>query len=61
MEFKVLALEKDKNWKAFNVILSLFIYGIVLFPSIDDFVDIPAINVFQAKKHVPALLADAYY
>lgn len=61
VEAKAFALEKDKNWKAFNAILSLLIYKIILFPNIDDFVDLTTINIFLAKNHILALLVDVYY
>ncbi|PNX76871.1 hypothetical protein L195_g032830 [Trifolium pratense] len=61
LEDKAQDLLAIKNWKAFNAILALLVYGIVLFPNIDDFVDFPAIGVFLTKNPVPTLLADLYY
>ncbi|KEH15713.1 transmembrane protein, putative [Medicago truncatula] len=45
---------------AFNSILALIIYGLVLFPSLDNFVDIKAIQIFLSKNPVPTLLGDTY-
>ncbi|KEH22416.1 transmembrane protein, putative [Medicago truncatula] len=41
---------------AFNSILALLIYGLVLFPSLDNFVDIKAIQIFLSRNPVPTLL-----
>jgi len=46
---------------AFYSILALLIYGLVLFPNIDDFVDINTIQIFLTKNPVPTLLADTYH
>ncbi|KEH33018.1 transmembrane protein, putative [Medicago truncatula] len=45
---------------AFNSILALLVYGLVLFPSLDNFVDIKAIQIFLSKNPVPTLLGDTY-
>jgi len=49
------------NNKAFHSILALLIYGLLLFPNIDNFVDINAIKIFLTKNPVPTLLADTYH
>lgn len=46
---------------AFEAILALLIYGIILFPNVDNFVDINAIHIFLIRNLVPTLLADTYY
>jgi hypothetical protein len=46
---------------AFYSNLALLIYGLVLFPNIDDFVDINTIQIFLTKNPVPTLLADTYH
>ncbi|XP_050914133.1 uncharacterized protein LOC127128806 [Lathyrus oleraceus] len=46
---------------AFEAILSLLIYGLLLFPNVDDFVDINAIKIFLIGNPVPTLLADVYH
>ncbi|XP_050897724.1 uncharacterized protein LOC127104587 [Lathyrus oleraceus] len=45
----------------FEEILTLMIYGILLFPSFKDFVDMDAIQVFMTCNSVPTLLGDVYY
>ncbi|KEH34649.1 transmembrane protein, putative [Medicago truncatula] len=45
---------------AFNSILALLVYGLVLFPSLDNFVDIKAIQIFLSRNPVPTLLGDTY-
>lgn len=46
---------------AFDAILALLIYGLVLFPHIDRFVDMSAIQLFLSRNPVPTLLADTYH
>ncbi|KAK2368625.1 hypothetical protein QL285_081808 [Trifolium repens] len=46
---------------AFYSILALLIYGLVLFPNIDNFIDINTIQIFLTKNPVPTLLADTYH
>lgn len=58
---KALAFKSKDNWVAFNGVLALLIYGIVLFQNIDDFIDITTIRLFLLKNHVPTLLADVYH
>ncbi|XP_050877715.1 uncharacterized protein LOC127081506 [Lathyrus oleraceus] len=45
---------------AFEVILALLIYGLVLFPNIDNFGDVNAIRIFLVGNLVPTLLDDTY-
>ncbi|MCH98151.1 hypothetical protein A2U01_0019150, partial [Trifolium medium] len=52
---------KAASEDAFHSILALLIYGLFLFPSIDDFVDTNAIQIFLTKNPVPTLLADTYH
>ncbi|KAK2363603.1 hypothetical protein QL285_088568 [Trifolium repens] len=61
LEAKAQALLAKKDWGPFNAVLALLIYGLVLFPNIEDFVDFPAIGVFIARNPVSALLADFYH
>jgi hypothetical protein len=44
-----------------EAILALLIYGLILFPHLDDFVDMNAIVIFRSKNPVPTLLADTYH
>lgn len=59
-------LADKEEWDGFMDMLALIIYGIVLFPNIENFIDFAAIDVFLAYKHrrknpVPAVLADTYH
>ncbi|XP_050877513.1 uncharacterized protein LOC127081283 [Lathyrus oleraceus] len=54
-------LVKEENWKAFNVVLTCSVYGIVLFPNVVDFVDINAIHIFMMRNPIPTLLGDIYH
>ncbi|XP_061371699.1 uncharacterized protein LOC133314268 [Gastrolobium bilobum] len=54
------------EWETFIDVLALTIYGILIFPNINEFVDFAAIDVFVARKFkcenpVSAILADVYY
>lgn len=49
-------LKKEEKWEALCVILSLIIYGVIMFPNEDEFIDPPTIIVFLAKNLVPTLL-----
>ncbi|KAI5390055.1 hypothetical protein KIW84_075400 [Lathyrus oleraceus] len=51
-----LAMSED----AFEAIFVLLIYGLVLFPNIDKFVDVNAIRVFSTLNPVPTLSGDTY-
>lgn len=49
------------SWIAFNVILDLLLYGNMLFPNMEGFMDLASIHIFMTKSHVPTLLYDTYY
>jgi hypothetical protein len=51
---------KAMSEDAFEAISVLLIYGLVLFPNIDKFVDVNAIRIFFALNLVPTLLGDTY-
>jgi len=58
-------LADQENWETFMDVLALTLYGIMLFPNVEDLVDYAAIEVFIATKTrtenpVPAILADVY-
>ncbi|WJX77329.1 hypothetical protein P8452_60649 [Trifolium repens] len=66
LEEKARKFAASRDMKSFNNVLALLVYGLVLFPSSENFVDFSAISVFWAvlskdKDPVPALLADVYY
>jgi hypothetical protein len=44
-----------------EAILALLIYGLILFPNLDNFVDMNSIMIFRSKNPVPTLLADTYH
>ncbi|KAI5396102.1 hypothetical protein KIW84_062341 [Lathyrus oleraceus] len=52
---------KKGNWEAFNAQLAIMIYGILLFPSMPNFVDFAAVTIFLGGNPVPTFLADTYY
>ncbi|KAI5426334.1 hypothetical protein KIW84_031945 [Lathyrus oleraceus] len=52
---------KKGNGEAFHAQLAVMIYGIVLFPSMPNFVDYAAVTIFLGGNPVPTLLADTYY
>lgn len=58
---KVVTFAEDESWDAFNTIFAFIIYGIVLFPNMEEFVDLDSIYLFMGKNPVPTLLADTYY
>ncbi|KAI5412731.1 hypothetical protein KIW84_057388 [Lathyrus oleraceus] len=51
---------KAMSEDAFEAIFVLLIYGLVLFPNIDKFVDVNAIRIFSVLNPVPTLLGDTY-
>ncbi|KAI5429853.1 hypothetical protein KIW84_034439 [Lathyrus oleraceus] len=52
---------KAMSEDAFEAIFVLLIYGLVLFPNIDKFVDVNAIRIFSTLNPVPTLLGDTYF
>ncbi|XP_050896455.1 uncharacterized protein LOC127103232 [Lathyrus oleraceus] len=54
-------LIKAESWDACYSAIALAIYGVVLFPNMDGFVDMAVICVFLTGNLVPTLLADVYY
>lgn len=58
---KAVTISKAESWDAFNIVFTLIIYGIMLFPNMEDFMDLASIYLFMAKNPVPTLLADTYY
>ncbi|XP_050893365.1 uncharacterized protein LOC127099767 [Lathyrus oleraceus] len=58
---KVIAFVEARSWTTFNANLALLIYGIVLFPNMEEFVDLTAIHIFLTQNPIPTLLADTYY
>lgn len=58
---KAIAFAEAGSWMTFNANLDLLIYGIVLFLSMEEFVDLDVIHIFQTQSPIPTLLADTYY
>ncbi|KAI5442952.1 hypothetical protein KIW84_011838 [Lathyrus oleraceus] len=52
---------KAMSKEAFEAIFVLLIYGLVLFPNINNFVDVNAIRIFSSLNPVPTLLGDTYF
>ncbi|KAI5404843.1 hypothetical protein KIW84_051854 [Lathyrus oleraceus] len=52
---------KAMSEDAFEAIFVLIIYGLVLFPNIDKFVDVNAIRIFSTLNLVPTLLGETYF
>ncbi|XP_050875825.1 uncharacterized protein LOC127079490 [Lathyrus oleraceus] len=60
LEKAFIFVEADSR-DAFEAIFALLIYVIVLFPNIDDFVDVNIVRIFLISKPVPILLGDTYH
>lgn len=57
-----------ENWGPFKLVLALTIFGVILFPQIERYIDVDAIGVFLVFKDaknpvnpVPAVLANTYH
>ena len=46
------------DFQAFEYILALLIYGLVLFPNPYSFIDVNAVKIFLSRNPVPTLLGD---
>ena len=65
LEEKVKALANQGEWTSLIDILTLLVFGTILFPNVDGLVDLAAINACIAYHHskespVIAVLVDAY-
>jgi len=58
---KAATFARDQKTDAFESILALLIYGLFLFPNMDNFVDLNSIKIFLAKNPVPTLLVETYH
>ncbi|XP_050889682.1 uncharacterized protein LOC127094970 [Lathyrus oleraceus] len=58
---KAIAFAEAGSWTTFNANLALLIYGIVLFPNMEEFIDLVVIHIFLTQNLIPTLLADTYY
>ena len=55
---KALLFLDTLNFQAFEEILALLIYGLVLFPNLDQLIDVNAVKIFLSRNPVPTLLGD---
>ena len=46
------------SFHTFEDILALLIYGLVLFPNLDQFIDVNSIKIFLTHNLIPTLLGD---
>ncbi|XP_058741320.1 uncharacterized protein LOC131613688 [Vicia villosa] len=58
---KAHTLSQERKEEDFEVVFALLVYGLFLFPNINNFVDMNAIKIFMKKNHVPTLHGDTYY
>ncbi|XP_050877329.1 uncharacterized protein LOC127081086 [Lathyrus oleraceus] len=58
---KAFSFANANNIVAFEAIISLLVYGLVMFPNIDNFVDVNVMRIFLIKNLVPTLLDDTYF
>ncbi|RDX64695.1 hypothetical protein CR513_56727, partial [Mucuna pruriens] len=65
LEERLHQFQKEKDWATVLDVYGLLIYRVVLFPHLEDYVDLAAIDVFFAKRDkenpVIAVLANTYY
>ncbi|RDY13607.1 hypothetical protein CR513_01446, partial [Mucuna pruriens] len=66
LEERLHRLQKDGDWPTVMDVYGLLVYGTVLFPHGDDYVDLAAIDAYLAKRDkgenpTIALLANTYY
>src|SRR3954464_13267250 len=55
---KARLLLENKSYPAFEEVMALLIYGLVLFPNPDQFISVHIINLFLIRNPVPTLLGD---
>ncbi|XP_058741122.1 uncharacterized protein LOC131613472 [Vicia villosa] len=60
-DIKVLSFSQERKEDDFETVFALLVYGLFLFPNIDNFVDMNAIKIFMKGNPVPTLLVDTYY
>ncbi|XP_050916508.1 uncharacterized protein LOC127131639 [Lathyrus oleraceus] len=58
---KTISFAEDGSWTTFNANLALLIYGIVLFPNMEEFLDLVSIHIFLTQNPIRTLLVDTYY
>ncbi|XP_014521975.1 uncharacterized protein LOC106778515 [Vigna radiata var. radiata] len=65
LEKYVHRLVEEEKWETFMDVLALILYGVMLFPNIENFIDSAAINAFvgykdRSENPVTAVLAEVY-
>lgn len=58
---KVTLFANSGSWDAFYVVFTLLIYGLVLFPNIEEFIDKVVVTIFVSKNPVITLLAEVLF
>ncbi|RDX95694.1 hypothetical protein CR513_21747, partial [Mucuna pruriens] len=66
IEERLLQFQEEQDWAAVIDMLGLLFYGMVLFPYVEDYVDLAAMEVVLAKRDrgenpTMAVLANTYY
>ncbi|RDX79149.1 hypothetical protein CR513_40462, partial [Mucuna pruriens] len=66
LEERLLQLQREGDWSAFMDAFGLLVYDIMLFPQIEAYIDLAAIDAFLAKRDrgknpIIAVLANTYY
>ncbi|XP_050895571.1 uncharacterized protein LOC127102210 [Lathyrus oleraceus] len=61
LEDQAKKMEIEGNWKSFYAVLAVLVYGRVLFPNIDHFVDHLAVRIFLSGNPISFLLVDLHY
>ncbi|RDX74510.1 hypothetical protein CR513_45740, partial [Mucuna pruriens] len=59
IEERLLQFQEEQHWGAMMDILGLFLYGVVLFPYIEDYIYLAVIEVFLAKRDRGEILGAA--
>ncbi|RDX96822.1 hypothetical protein CR513_20475, partial [Mucuna pruriens] len=66
LEEKLHQFQKEGDWQTFMDVYKLLVYGIVLFPHVEDYIDLAVVDAFLTKRdkgenHVIVVLANTYY
>ena len=65
LEWYLHQLAAGEKWETFMDVLALILYGIMLFPNVENFVDCAAMNAFvgyksRSENPVPTIVAEVY-
>ncbi|RDX72164.1 hypothetical protein CR513_48399, partial [Mucuna pruriens] len=66
LEERLYRLREEEEWSAVMDVLGLLLYGILLFPQVENYIDLAAMKVFISKRDrgenpTMAVLANTYY